>query len=67
MRCQICNRETNNFVKNKKIGKYESICSKCNYEIIEANRFYTDFDEDLIDVDMSEEEFLDYLKEVDKE
>ena len=29
MRCQICNRETNNLSKNKYTGKYESICNKC--------------------------------------
>lgn len=66
MRCQICNRITDNWCRNPKTGKYESICNKCRASIIDANSYYTDIDEDLIDVDMSEEEFLNYLEEVDK-
>lgn len=65
MRCQICNRETENWSKNSRTGKYESICNKCRSAIIDANSYYTNFDEDLIDDDMTESEFLEYLKEVD--
>ena len=65
MRCQICNQITDNYTKNKQTGKYESICSKCRKEIMDCNRLYDDFDEDLIDDNMTFEEFLDYLKEVE--
>lgn len=62
MRCQICNRETNNWSKNKKTGEYESICSNCRRSILDCNSLYTDFDEDLIDDDMSEEDLLTLLE-----
>lgn len=63
MRCQICNRETNNWTKNKYTGEYESICGKCRRSVLDANSYYTDFDEDLVDQDMSEEELLIMLEE----
>lgn len=62
MRCQICNRETNNWSKNKKTGEYESICSSCRRSILDCNSLYTDFDEDLIDDDISEEDLLTLLE-----
>lgn len=66
MRCQICNRETDNWFKNKRTGEYESICNKCRKEIMDCNRLYDDFEEDDIDDGMSFEEFLSYLKEIEK-
>lgn len=63
MRCQICDRETNNWTKNAQTGKYESICGKCRRAIVDTNSYYTDFDEDLIDQNMSEEELLVMLEE----
>lgn len=63
MRCQICNRETNNWTKNKHTGEYESICGKCRRSVLDTNSYYTDFDEDLVDQDMSEEDFLTILEE----
>lgn len=64
MRCQICNQETENFSKNKYTGKYESICSKCRKEIMDCNRLYDDIDEDVVDDNMSFNDFLNYLKEI---
>lgn len=45
MRCQICNRETNNWQKDKD-GHYVSICSRCRTIVRETANIYQDFDED---------------------
>lgn len=45
MRCQICNRETDNWQRDKD-GHYISICSRCRTLIREATNIYQDFDED---------------------
>lgn len=65
MRCQICNRETDNYSLNKLTGKYESICSRCRVVIRDTNSYYQSFNNcDSLD-EMPKEEFLDYLREVD--
>lgn len=47
MRCQICNRETDNFYKDKD-GQYVSICNTCKSAVRDSTRLYGDlpFDED---------------------
>lgn len=59
MRCQICNKETNNWTKNKHTGQYESICGECRRAILEASWFYEDVDEQ----ELSDEDFLTVLEE----
>ena len=63
MRCQICNRETNNWSKNKQTGKYESICGSCRRAVADMTSYYTDMDDEVIDRDMSEDELLTILEE----
>lgn len=62
MRCQICNRETENWEFNKSTNKYESICNVCKNAIRGTTYYYTDFEEDVIDADLSEEDLLTILE-----
>lgn len=65
MRCQICNRVTNNWKKNKHTGKYESICNKCQNIINSCTLQYEDFTDALIaDIEEDERDFLTILKEI---
>lgn len=65
MRCQICNKETDDWTLNKQTGKYESICNDCRKQINKAKRFYTDFENcDNLD-DLKSEEFITFLKRED--
>lgn len=65
MKCQICNRETDNFKKNKQTGKYESICNVCQNIIRGTDAVYQDFEEDILDVEVAEKDFLEFLKELE--
>lgn len=66
MRCQICNRETNNWTKNKQTGEYESICNRCRNAVADITAMYQDMDESVIDADyLSDEDVLAVLREVD--
>lgn len=65
MRCQICNKETDNWELNKFTGKYESICNDCKTHINRTKKFYTDFENcDNLD-DLNSEEFITFLKKED--
>ena len=66
MRCQICNRETNNWSKNKQTGKYESICNRCQNAVLDITSMYKDMDESVLDADyLSDEDVLAVLREAD--
>lgn len=66
MRCQICNRETNNWTKNKQTGEYESICNRCRNAVADITAMYQDMDESVIDADyLSDEDVLAVLREAD--
>jgi len=65
MRCQICNKETDNWSLNKLTGKYESICNECKNHITSTKKYYTDF-ENCDDIeDLSCEDFITFLKKED--
>ena len=66
MRCQICNRETNNWSKNKQTGKYESICNRCQNAVLDITAMYKDMDESVLDADyLNDEDVLAVLREAD--
>ena len=66
MRCQICNRETNNWSKNKQTGKYESICNRCQNAVLDITAMYKDIDESVLDADyLGDEDVLAVLREAD--
>ena len=62
MRCQICNKETNNWSNNKHTGEYESICGSCRRAVADMTSYYTDMDDVVVDADMTEEELLVILE-----
>lgn len=64
MRCQICNRDTNNWRKNPKTGQYESICSYCQNIIDDSKNYYSNFDEAEVE---SHGSFLKFLEEEESE
>lgn len=63
MKCQICNRDTDNWSKNPRTGKYESICNTCKNIIRTTTYYYTDFEEDVINLIDDEDSLLELLKE----
>lgn len=67
MRCQICNRETENWQKNRYTGKYESICDRCKKSIRDVTSYYTDVDEPILvaEDDGTDVDVLTILKEID--
>ena len=69
MRCQICNRETDNWEKNKHTGKYESICDRCKRSIKDVTSYYTDIDEPILvnEDELTDVDVLEILKEYDNE
>lgn len=69
MRCQICNRETDNWEKNKHTGKYESICDRCKKSIKNVTSYYTDIDEPILvnEDELTDVDVLEILKEYDNE
>lgn len=69
MRCQICNRETDNWEKNKHTGKYESICDRCKRSIKNVTSYYTDIDEPILvnEDELTDVDVLEILKEYDNE
>lgn len=63
MKCQICNKETDNWSRNPKTGEYESICNTCKRIIRTTTYYYTDFEEDVINAIDDEESLLTLLEE----
>ena len=69
MRCQICNRETDNWQKNKHTGKYESICDRCKKSIKDVTSYYTDIDEPILvnEDELTDADVIQILKEYDND
>ena len=69
MRCQICNRETDNWQKNKYTGKYESICDRCKKSIKDVTSYYTDIDEPILinEDELTDADVIQILKEYDND